>query len=425
MTLDAAAPRRKRLPPLPVQMLIALVLGVGFGAVFPDVGASLQIVGTIFIKLVKMIVVPLVFTAITLGIHHMGDNAKAFGRVSIVSLLYFFAATFVSILIGIGLNQIFRPGLGTHLDGAGGGKAVATAVDWSKFFLDIIPQNIVHAMAGENLLPVLVFAVIFGLALAAIGRKGEPVINCLEALMATVFKMTDWIISLSPIAIFAVISWLAATQGAVTILSLAKLVAVFYLGLAILLIIFALLMVAIGEKPIATAKAIAEPVILAFATRSSEATLPLHIEKLIQMGVPKAIASLVLPLGYAFNRDGSIMYFALAVGFLADAYGVHLGASQLLTIIVVTAIASKGSANIPSGGLVAVAMVLTTIGVPVEALAIIAGVDAFLDMGRTAVNVISNTVAVKLVMKLSGVEKEDADAGEPAATEAAPREAGA
>ena len=226
------------------------------------------------------------------------------------------------------------------------------------------------------------------------------------ALTYTFAANVSIIIALSPIAIFAIIAWLFSTQGMHTILALLKLVLVMYLGLGVLLVLFAILMLCIGEQPLKTAKAVSEPVILAFATRSSEATLPLHMEKLVEMGVPKAVASVVLPLGYAFNRDGSIMYFALAVGFLADAYNIPLDPSTLLSIIVVTTLASKGSANVPSGGLVAIAMVLTTIGIPVEALAIIAGVDAFLDMGRTAVNVVSNTVAVKLVMRWAGIAYE-------------------
>jgi dicarboxylate/amino acid:cation (Na+ or H+) symporter, DAACS family len=270
----------------------------------------------------------------------------------------------------------------------------------------MIPSNVVAAMSGGNLLPVLLFAVLLGMALASVRERARPLVAVLEALMAAVFKITDWIISLSPLAIFAIIAWLCATQGHVALLSLVKLVGVVYLGLTVLLLIFAITLKAIGESPLRVARQISEPALLAFATRSSEASLPLHMEKLVDMGVPKAIAAVILPLGYAFNRDGSIMYFALAVGFLADAYRIPLDWHTLLSIIIVTTLASKGSANVPSGGLVAIAMVLTTIGVPVEALAIIAGVDAFLDMGRSAINVLSNTVAVKLVMKLAGIAYE-------------------
>ena len=401
---------KKRPIPLPIQMVLGLVLGIVFGFLAPHFSQALAPVGTAFVQAIKMIVVPLVFTAITLGIYQMGNSAKQLGKVSVISLLYFFIATVVAIVIGLALNGMFHPGVGVNLSHTAElPKNLNTTVNWTKFFLDMIPSNVVAAMAGTNLLPVLVFAVLLGLALASTGSRAKPLVDVLDALMGAVFKLTGWIIALSPIAIFAIIAWLFSTQGMHTILALLKLVLVMYLGLGVLLVLFALLMLAVGEHPFKIAKAVSEPVILAFATRSSEATLPLHMEKLVEMGVPKAVASVVLPLGYAFNRDGSIMYFALAVGFLADAYNIPLDPGTLLSIIVVTTLASKGSANVPSGGLVAIAMVLTTIGIPVEALAIIAGVDAFLDMGRTAVNVVSNTVAVKLVMRWAGIAYEPAD----------------
>lgn len=374
----------------------------------PHFSQSLQPVGTAFVQAIKMIVMPIVFTAITLGIYQMGSQARQLGKISAISMFYFFAATLVSIGIGLALNYLFRPGLNADLAQTGSlPKNLGVSIDWSKFFLDLIPSNIVAAMGGSNLLPVLVFAVLLGMALASVGARAKPLIDTLDALMAAVFKLTQWIIALSPIAIFAIISWLFATQGWHTILSLIKLVGVMYLGLALLLVIFWVMLKMIGENPLKVTRDISEPVILAFSTRSSEATLPLHMEKLVAMGVPKAIASVVLPLGYAFNRDGSIMYFALAVGYLADAYKVPLDWHSLLSIIIVTTLASKGSANVPSGGLVAIAMVLTTIGIPVEALALIAGIDAFLDMGRTAINVFSNTVAIKLVMKWAHVSSEE------------------
>ena len=398
---------KKRPIPLPIQMVLGLVLGIVFGFLAPHFSQALAPVGTAFVQAIKMIVVPLVFTAITLGIYQMGNSAKQLGKVSVISLLYFFIATVVAIIIGLALNGMFHPGVGVNLSHTAElPKNINTTVNWTKFFLDMIPSNVFAAMSGTNLLPVLVFAVLLGLALASTGSRAKPLVDVLDALMGAVFKLTGWIIALSPIAIFAIIAWLFSTQGMHTILALLKLVLVMYLGLGVLLVLFAILMLCIGEQPLKTAKAVSEPVILAFATRSSEATLPLHMEKLVEMGVPKAVASGVLPLGYAFNRDGSIMYFALAVGFLADAYNIPLDPSTLLSIIVVTTLASKGSANVPSGGLVAIAMVLTTIGIPVEALAIIAGVDAFLDMGRTAVNVVSNTVAVKLVMRWAGIAYE-------------------
>mgnify|MGYP003588566455 FL=1 len=401
---------KKRPIPLPIQMVIGLVLGVVCGFLAPHFSQALAPVGTAFVQAIKMIVVPLVFTAITLGIYQMGNSAKQLGKVSVISLLYFFIATVVAIVIGLALNGMFHPGVGVNLSHTAElPKNLNPTVNWTKFFLDMIPSNVVAAMAGTNLLPVLVFAVLLGLALASIGTRAKPLVDVLDALMGAVFKLTGWIIALRPAAILAIIAGLLSTQGMHTILALLKLVLVMYLGLGVLLVLFALLMLVIGEHPLQTAKAVSEPVILAFATRSSEATLPLHMEKLVEMGVPKAVASVVLPLGYAFNRDGSIMYFALAVGFLADAYNIPLDPSTLLSITVVTPLASKGRANVPSGGLVAITKEMTNIDITVEALAIIAGVDAFLDMGRTAVNVVSNTVAVKLVMRWAGIAYEPAE----------------
>ena len=389
--------------PLAFKMLIGLILGLGVGLLWPDTGASLRPVGTAFVEAVKMIVIPVVFSSVALGIYRMGTEFRVLGRVVAISLGYFYLATVISIVIGLLLNAAFHPGAGAPLAATGKVPAnLAVSVDWIKFFMDMIPSNIVAAMAEQKILPTLVFAILFGLALASVGKVGEPMVAVLEAVMAAMFKITKWITSLAPLAIFAIMAWLFATQGLATVIALAKLVAVMYLGLAIMVAIFWLMLFLIGEKPLAVTKAVMEPMILAFSTRSSEVTLPLHMEKLQAMGASNRIVSVVLPLGYAFNRDGAIMYFALAVTFLAEAYGVTLTWSTLLTIIMVTTIASKGSANVPSGGLVAIAMVLSAIGLPVEALAIIAGVDAFLDMGRTAINVFGNTVAVKLVEKFSG-----------------------
>lgn len=401
----------KKLLSLPIQMLLGLALGIVFGFVLPGTAAKLVPIGNAFVQAIKMIVVPLIFTAITLGIYQMGQKSRELGKVTGISLLYFFVATTVSLLIGLALNRIFRPGLGANLAQASNlHRNIATSVDWTKFFLEMIPPNIVAAMAGSNLLPVIVFASMLGLALASVGEAAKPLVEVLQALMKAVFKMTNWIISFSPIAIFSIIAWLFATQGVRTIVSLLKLVGVVYLGLFVLLIVLWIVLKAIGENPFKVTREVGEPIILGFATRSSESTIPLHLEKLVAMGVPKAVASVVLPLGYAFNRDASIMYFGVAIGFLADAYHVPLTGTTLLSVIIVTSLASKGSANVPSGGLVAIAMVLTTIGIPVEALAIIAGVDAFLDMGRTAMNVLSNTVAIKLVMKFAGIPYEPASA---------------
>jgi len=309
----------RRLPPA-IRMLLGLVLGLAVGLLRPGLGESLRPIGTAFVSAVQMIVVPIVFASVTLGTYRMGQERKALGRVVTICLVYFYLATLVSILIGLGLNALFHPGAGAPL--AATGKVpgnIAVAVDWTKFFMDMIPSNIVQSMAEQKLLPVLVFSILFGLALAAIGEVARPLVAVLEAVMAAMFKVTEWITALAPVAIFAVMAWLFATQGLATVAALAKLVIVMYVGLAIMVLIFWGMLLAIGERPLDVTKAVMEPMILAFTTRSSEVTLPLHMEKLHAMGVPNRIISVVLPLGYAFNRDGAIMYFALAVTFLAEA----------------------------------------------------------------------------------------------------------
>lgn len=303
--------------PLVVQMLLGLVLGLGVGLLWPAFGASLRPIGTAFVEAMKMIVIPVVFAAVTLGLYRMGRELKVLGRVAAISLGYFYLATVISILIGLLLNAAFA---GAPL--AATGKVpqnLAVSVDWIKFLMDMIPSNVVAAMAEQKILPTLVFAILFGLALASTGKVGEPAIAVLEAV--AMFKITKWITSLAPIAIFAVMAWLFATQGLATVVALAKLVGVMYLGLAVMVMIFWLMLFAIGERPLVVTKAVMEPMILAFSTRSSEVTLPLHMERLRAMGASERIVSVVLPLGYAFNRDGAIMYFALAVTFLAEAYG--------------------------------------------------------------------------------------------------------
>jgi DAACS family dicarboxylate/amino acid:cation (Na+ or H+) symporter len=211
-------------------------------------------------------------------------------------------------------------------------------------------------------------------------------------------------------------AWLFATQGGATILALLRLIGVMYLGLAIVVALFWVIMKLLGERPVAVFRKVLEPVLLAFTTRSSEVTLPVHLEKLREMGVPDKIVSVVLPLGYSFILDGTILYMALATTFLAEAYNLTLDWSALATILITTMIASKGIANIPSGGLVALATVLVAVGLPVEAIALIAGVDAFMDMGRTATNVFGNTVAVLLVQRFGGPATRESAVPAPATT---------
>jgi DAACS family dicarboxylate/amino acid:cation (Na+ or H+) symporter len=350
-----------------------------------------------------MIIIPLIVSSVTLGTYKMGRDIRQLGRVAAVAFGWFYFATFCAIVIALVLDGIFHPGVGVGLVPTGKiPPNLAVSIDWVKFLLDLIPSNIVNVMAQQKLLPTLVFSVLFGVALAGIGPQARPVVDLLEAIMAAMFRLTRWIIALSPLAILAIMAFLFATQGLAAVLGLAKLIGLMYVGLAIEIAIFCLMLTAMGDQPLYVFRRILEPLLLAFTTRSSEVTLPVHMKILQEMGIPNKIVSVVLPLGYSFNQDGSILYQALAVTFMAEAYNVALGWPELLTILITVLIASKGGANIPSGSLVILATVLTAIGLPVEAIALVAGVDAFMDMGRTAVNVLGNTVATKLVTRFGG-----------------------
>jgi dicarboxylate/amino acid:cation (Na+ or H+) symporter, DAACS family len=244
--------------------------------------------------------------------------------------------------------------------------------------------------------------VLFGLGLSRIGQaRSRPMAEVLGAILAVMFRITNWIVALTPLAVFGVIAWLAATQGLATVVTLAKLVVVMYLGYAS----FALLCIAgfslTAERPLWVAKRMAGPALIGFVTRSSEVALPLHIERLEEIGVPNRIVSVVLPLGYSFNLDGSAVYISLATTFIAEAYGIHLSVPQLLTVLGTGLIASKGVANVPSGSLVALSTVLLALGLPAESVALIAGIDVFLDMGRTGMNVFGNTLSVLVARKLT------------------------
>jgi dicarboxylate/amino acid:cation (Na+ or H+) symporter, DAACS family len=408
MTADAGRQRGWPAFGLPLQVAAGVILGLLTGLLWPAAGAAMQPLGVAFVAAVKMIVIPLVFCAVALGSMKMGHDAPRLGRVALVAFGWFYFASAVAIGIGLSLDVVFHPGIGLHLAPPADLPArLGTGIDWTKFLLDLIPSNIVAAMAQQKVLPTLIFAVLFGLGLAAIGEeRARPMAGVLASVLAVMFRITNWIIALAPIAVFGVIAWLFATQGSATVWALAKLVAVMYLGYAI----FALLCIAgfglIGERPLFVARQMAGPVFLGFITRSSEAALPLHLEKLEAIGVSNRIASVVLPLGYSFNLDGSALYIGIATTFIAEAYGLQLSLPQLLTILGTALIASKGVANVPSGSLVALSTVLLALGLPAEAVALVAGVDVFLDMGRTGMNVLGNTLSVLVARRFTEVALE-------------------
>lgn len=386
--------------PLWKQIFVGLIVGIAVGFWAPDIAKTLAPVGTAFMKAIKMIVIPLVFSAVTLGIYKMGTNMKELGKLSLIAFIWFYAATGIAMVIGIMLNEVFHPAAGLALQATGSvPKDIAKAVDWGKFFLDIIPDNIIAAASGQKIIPTLFFSVCFGLALAKAGEVTKPVVNVLEGIMQAMFKLTQGILATAPFAVAAIIAWVIASQGTKLLIAMAKLVGVLYIGLAVLAAIFCAILFFMGFKPLDTLRKIAEPLLLAFTTNSSEVTLPVHMKILEENGMPNKVVSLVIPLGYSFNLDGAALYQALATCFIAEAYGVPLTLPTLVTILITALIANKGTANVPGASLVVLAVLLTSLGLPVEGIAIIAGVDYFGGMGRTTINVFGNTVAALALCK--------------------------
>lgn len=394
--------------PLWMQILVGLFVGIAIGFLWPTIGAKLQPIGTAFIKAIKMIVMPLVFASVTLGIYKMGSDIKQLGRLGALAFGWFYLATALAVGLGIGLNAVFHPGAGVALQATGKlPPNLATSIDWAKFFLDIIPDNIVNAVANQKIIPTLFFSICFGLCLAKIGEKGKPIVRILEGLQEAMFKLTAGVVATAPFAVAGIMAWVFATQGGKLLLAMAKLIGTLYIGLIVVMLVFWVIVYFMGLNPIATTRKVMEPLLLAFTTCSSEVTLPVHMEILERTGIPNKIVSFVIPLGYSFNLDGAALYQSLAVCFLADAYGIPLDGASLITIMVTTLIANKGTANVPSASLVVLAVILTSIGMPVEAIAILAGVDRFMDMGRTTVNVFGNTIAAILLHKFGGAAAAD------------------
>ena len=336
-----------------------------------------------------------------LGTLKMGLDSPRLGRVALVAFSWFYVAGAIAISIGLGLDALFHPGRGIAI---AAGPEVATQVggtiDWTQFLLELIPSNVIAAMAQQKVLPTLIFAALFGFGLASLGAaRAKPMADVLNSILAVMFRITGWIVALAPLAVLAVVAWLSATQGSGTLWALAKLVAVMYMGYAL----FALLCVAafawLHPQPLRLAREMLAPALLAFVTRSSEVALPLHMEKLETMGFENRTVSVVLPLGYSFNLDGSALYIGLATSFICEAYGLQLSTGRLLTILGAALLASKGVANVPAGSLVALSSVLLALGLPADALALVAGVDVFLDMGRTGLNVFGNTLCVLIVQR--------------------------
>ena len=409
-------------------ILIALVLGVITGWLLnytiddgsPESAARLKsiaeymsIVTTLFLRLIKMIIAPLVFSTLVAGIAHMGDIA-ALGRVAVRSLGWFIGASLISLTLGLILVTVLHPGIGLNLPipPATAASGVETAAFNLKDFVGhLVPASIFEAMSTNEILPIVIFSCFFGVALTAVGDKGKPIVRGVESLVKVMLQLTDYVMRFAPFAVFTAVASALAEKGPTIILTLGKFVGSFYLGLAILwTLLIAACFVIVGPRTRHLVRYIRDPIVLAFSTASSEAAYPRTLEALDRFGVPPRIASFVLPLGYSFNLDGSMMYMTFATIFIAQAYGIDLSLGQEITMLLVLMITSKGMAGVPRASLVVIAATMSMFKIPEAGLLLILAVDHFLDMGRSATNVVGNAVAASVVGRWEG----ELDPEEPA-----------
>ena len=401
-------------------ILLALVLGVIAGwainsaiddgtpasaARLKSIADYLSIVTTLFLRLIKMIIAPLVFSTLVAGIAHMGDIA-ALGRVGVRSIGWFIGASLVSLTLGLILVTVLHPGVGLNLaiPAATAASGVETgAFNLKDFVNHVVPQSIFEAMSTNEILPIVVFSLFFGVALTAVGERGEPIVHGVEALVRVMLQVTNYVMRFAPFAVFTAVAGALAERGPQIVATLGMFVASFYIGLLVLWgLLIGICFVIVGPRTRHLVRYIRDPVVLAFSTASSEAAYPRTLEELERFGVPPRIASFVLPLGYSFNLDGSMMYMTFATIFIAQAYGIHLTLSQEITMLLVLMVTSKGMAGVPRASLVVIAATMTMFGIPEAGLLLILAVDHFLDMGRSGTNVVGNAVASAVVARWEG-----------------------
>lgn len=437
--MTTASDRKRKGPSLILQIFLGMLFGIIVGYYWADVAPSLKILSDIFMRLIKMIIAPLVFAVLVVGVAKVGDF-KSVGRIGAKTILYFTGAAIISLLLGLMIVNIAKPGkvmtlelpegttAKTEIDTTmvlinpstmeadttiaiaktvynneipGGGKA--HKFDSGTFIEHVIPDSVVESMAANDILPIVIFALFFGIACASIGAKGKMVVDFFDAISHIMFKVTNYVMAFAPFGVFGALAAVVAAQGLSVLAGYMYLILTFYLGL--LLFIFGVLFTICLVMRINFFKLlgyIKEPILLAFSTASSEAAMPKTIESLERFGCGNRIISFVLPLGYSFNLDGSMMYMTFATVFIAQAYGIDMSTGDQITMLLILLVTSKGMAGIPRASLVVIAGMLTYFGIPVEGLLLLLGIDQILDMGRSATNVVGNAVATAVVSKWEG-----------------------
>lgn len=384
--------------------MIALVAGIAFGAVFPGPAKELRLLGTIFLRLIKSIIAPLMFATLVSGIAGAG-HVKVMGRIGGKALLYFEIVTTLALFVGLGAVNLVKPGIGVELHRGTAPAVAQTPTGLSQILEHTFPTSIIDAMARGEVLQIVVFALIFGVACSTIGAKASGVVQLCESLSEVMFRYTNYVMYFAPFGIFGAMAATVGDKGLPVLINLAKLVGTLYGALIFFVVVVLGSVAMIIRLPVKRfIRFVREPFLIAFSTTSSDAALPLALENMQLFGVPRHIVALVLPAGYSFNLDGSTLYLSLAAVFVAQAAGVHMPFGTQLMMLLTLMLTSKGVAGVPRASLVILAGTLATFGLPIEGIAIILGVDELMDMARTSVNLLGNCLATAVVARWEGVE---------------------
>ncbi|MBU6318157.1 MAG: dicarboxylate/amino acid:cation symporter [Alphaproteobacteria bacterium] len=397
-----------------ISILAAMVLGVAVGALVhqtqtPEMAAEiagyLKIISDVFLRMIKMIIAPLVLTTLSVGIAHLGGGSL--GRIGFRTMAWFLTASVISLGLGLIMVNVLQPGVGfdpSMAQVAAGASLPETNFSLKEFMTHVFPVSIADAMARNEILQIVVFSLFLGVALQALGARTARVTELLEQSAQVMLKITGYVMATAPAAVFAALAVVVSVQGLSVIADYGRLVGSFFIALGVLwgLLILAGFIV-LGPKVFRLLAMVREPGLLAFSTASSEAAYPKLLEQLEKFGVPNRVVSFVLPLGYSFNLDGSMMYCTFATLFIAQAMGIEISISQQILMLLLLMVTSKGIAGVPRASLVVISATLPAFGLPTEAIALVLAVDAFMDMGRTATNVIGNSIACAVIAKWEGL----------------------
>ncbi len=402
-------------PGLTTWIIIAMLAGIITGLMIHYLSSpvwigrfadSMSLLTDVFLRLIKMIIAPLVFATLVTGIAKLGDT-RAVGRIGAKTLAWFIGASLISLLLGLVIMNIVNLGNNLHLPNpviSDSDKIETGALTFKTFIAHLFPRSFVEAMANNEILQIVVFAIFFGIATAAIGEKGKIFIRALDSLTDIILKVTGYIMHFAPVAAFAAVAAILSLKGPEILFTYGKFIGVFYLSVLLLWgILISISYLWIGKKVFLILGNVKDQVLLAFTTASSEAAFPKLIEELERSGCPNKIVSFVLPLGYSFNLDGSMLYMGFSSLFIAQAYGMNLSVSTQLTMLLVLMLTSKGVAGVPRAALVVIAGTLAMFHIPQQGLLLLLGIDQILDMARSATNVVGNSLASAVICKMEGV----------------------